>query len=244
MNIIAIGGGDKSPAIRYALDNLSVDKTRALLVPSACSTSASYERKVPMAQSFFERLGVQTHILHGYSERPTLDKIQHEIGAAALIYTIGGNSLYMIDKLKEHGSDTVLRSAILNGKMYTGTSAGALLPFEQLHSNIANKPAEEEWDFQILNGLGVIRAVATVHADQHDPTPNGLRKDSRLEHLSTHMPSEATLGFGIDNGAALIIDDTEAHVLRSTKTANVHLIRAHDDGYRTEILTSLAVDEM
>lgn len=244
MNIIAIGGGDKTPAIRHALDHLSVDKAPVLLVPTACSTPASYERKIPAAKAFFEELGVEAQVLHEYGEKPSLTKVQHEIGNAGLIYTIGGNSPYMLEKLREHGSDVELRSAIMNGKMHAGTSAGALLPFEQLHSNIAKKPTEEEWDFKILNGLGVIRAVATAHADQHDPTPRGVREDSRLEHLTTHMPAGATLGFGIENGAALVIDDVEARVLRAKETANVHVIRPHDGKHRIETLARMPIEEL
>jgi peptidase E len=222
MNIIAIGGGDKKPAVQRGLD-LSDGCSRVLIVPTAASTEGAFDRKVPAALEFFEELGAAPAILHRFEETPTKTQIEHEIGRAGLIYTIGGNTPNMLKTMSEHRSDHAIEQAIRAGKVHAGTSAGALLPFKILHSNVAKHPSKEEWDFAYLNGLGIIDAAATAHADQHDPTPYGLRPDSRLEALMATFPESAQIGFGIENGAAAIFGE-RPEIIQARPDAVVHLI--------------------
>lgn len=238
MNIVAIGGGDRTPAIKRGLE-LAGDPSRALLVPSAASTLKAFERKVLGATNFFNSLGVEVDLLHDFEEAPTRTRLEHEIGRAALIYTIGGNTPYLIKKLQEHGSDKLLKRAIKQeGVVHAGTSAGALLPFRVAHSNISARPSEENWDFEYLQSpVGVIDAVATAHANQHDPTPGGPRPDTRLEALISSFPADITHGFAIDNGAAAIFGDNP-QLIRANPDSNVHYVTRLEDGVVTSRLAT------
>lgn len=224
MEIVAIGGGNKTPAIKEALNRTGEGKPSVLLIPSACSTPASYERKVPGLQDYFRELGTNVAVLHEYGRRPTGIRIEHELGNASLIYTIGGNSPYMFRTMREHGTDIAIENAIKQGRIHAGVSAGALLPFELAHSCVAARPAETDWDYEILAGLGLIRGIATAHANQHDPTPSGIRPDSRLEALAQNFPKSLSRGYAIDNGAAMLFSSTEPAVIFSDSDARVHTL--------------------
>ena len=225
MEIIAIGGGDKTDAVKEALNRTGSEHPSVLLIPSACSTENSYNKKVPLLKAFFTQLGVEGTALHEFNKQPSPDEIAEKIGQAALLYTIGGNTPFMIRTMQEHGTDTMIKTAIEHGKVHAGVSAGALLPFELAHSCIAAKPAETDWDYDYIPGLGIIPGVATAHADSHDPTPYGLRPDSRLDALLNTFPDTIQTGYAIDNGAALVFSTNSPAVITSSPTARVHTIR-------------------
>jgi peptidase E len=117
----------------------------------------------------------------------------------------------------------------------SGTSAGAILPFELAQSNPAKKPAEEVWEYEFIRGLGIIPAAVAAHANQHDKTRDGLRPDSRFEHFHANFPESASIGFAIENGAALVIAGQEAHISRSDPDAQIHIVE--------HTMTQLAADD-
>lgn len=225
MNIVGIGGGNKNAAIQYALELSGDQRPNVLLVPSACSTEFSYKKKVPQLTEYFKELGVDVTTLHNFEEDPSETKIAHELGRASMFYTIGGNSPHMIRTMQKHGTDIAISDAIREGKVHAGTSAGALLPFELAHSNIAKRPAEENWDYTFLPMLSLLKGVATAHANQHDMTPNGVRTDTRMDHLIANFPNDSHQGIAIENGVAVVISSQGNDVIKSNQTSNAYIIK-------------------
>lgn len=231
MNIIAIGGGEKTPALRYALELSGEQQPHVLLVPSSCSTEEAFARKTQLAKKTFDALGASTSLLHVRGEAPSATRIAHELGHAGIIYTIGGNSPHMLRTMREHGTDLAVATAIKNNTVHAGTSAGALLPFEIGQVNPAKKHDQEEWDFAYLPMLGVIPGVVGVHADKHDMTLRGMRPDSRMDALIATYPKEAdNKGYAIEEGAALIIHGDSRFALRSHDAANVYELERQPSG--------------
>ena len=231
IKIVAIGGGNKDKAIEHALTMSGAEKPSVLLIPSAASNVNSYGRKVPVLTEYFQSLGVDVNVLHEFGEDPSATKIAHELGRNSLIYTIGGSSPHMLRTMARHGTDVAVADAIRGGTVHAGLSAGALLPFELAHSNTSVKPSSEDWDYQYLDMLGIIPGVATAHADQHDPTPHGDRPDTRLGALVATFPENATTGYAIDNGAALIFNGINPpEVIRSVAESKARTVHRTPDG--------------
>ena len=229
MKIVAMGGGERTKAFDTTLELTGHEDVTALIVPTACSTERSYSSKVPLTVDRFRDLGVKTSVLHEFGQSPSQERIAHELGRASLIYTIGGNTPHLLNQLHAFGGFDPIREAVLSGTLHAGTSAGALLPFEIAHSNIAKKPAEEEWDYAFLPTLGVVPGVATAHANQHDPTPAGRRQDTRLEALVSAFPQNMSVGYAIDNGASLVITDDAVGSINETTGSRVHLLSRKND---------------
>lgn len=230
MNIVAIGGGERTPHVKAALDLTGDTIPKALIVPTAASTEASFDKKVALYKKTFDTLGVESEVLHEFGETPSETSVAQKIGEASLLYTFGGNSPYMIRTMAEHGTDTAIRSAILSGKVHAGLSAGALLPFRLALSNPTSKPSEEEWDFEIIKpGISIIDAIATAHADVHDPTPSGPREESRLDALLRQFPADAAKGFAISNNASATFGDTPSTLLAKPE-AYVKYITRNESG--------------
>lgn len=225
MNIIAIGGGDKQPAINTAME--VAPGNNVLIIPTACSTEKAYNRKVSACVDFFSAMGLPNTVLHDFDEPPSKTKVEEEFGRAGLIYTIGGNMPALLNRA--HSTTTIgrnLRNAVKRGVPHAGTSAGALYPFRQAHSCVSPRPAEEFWDYQYLRGLNFLNATATAHAEQYDPILAGQvtahRTDSRMQHLiNTGFPN-TRIAFAIENNAALIVRDDETFALSAVAGATVH----------------------
>lgn len=221
MRIAAIGGKIKEPILGEFITDLPTSDV--LIIPTACSTPRSYNSKVPACTRMFTELGLTSAVLHEYDQAPTPTAIEHELGRASLVYVIGGNSPYMLEKMPEHGTDAALRAAVTRGDVaLAGTSAGALLPFSRFMSCPAKQPAEEDWQYTYLKGLDIIPAAATAHANQHDKHLHDAIKGTRYDNFS--LPKDTAMGFAIENNAALVIDGERAYVGRSAPEADVYLV--------------------
>ena len=232
MNVVGMGGGSRTPGVKAAHGLSGQEHPNVLIVPTACSLRSSFDRKVPQIVKFFSNLGLSTNVLHQFSEQPSKEKIASTLGTATLIYTIGGNAPYMLKQMKASGLDTALATAIKQGVVHVGTSAGALLPFAQMHINPSNRPKKELWDFDYADGLSIVTAVATAHANGHDKTMCGLlRPDTRFDHLLRTFPAEAQYGLAIDNGAAVILGDNPGVALADPNAmTGIRLLDRRPDG--------------
>lgn len=81
------------------------------------------------------------------------------------IYVIGGNTFYLMDKIRESGFDKQIMDAIERGIPYIGSSAGAIVLGTTL------KPAEIYGDIPIVNrrdyeGLGIVDDAVIPHMNQ------------------------------------------------------------------------------
>lgn len=235
MNILSIGGGDRTKPVMQALETLPSPARDVLLIPSSCSTQGAYDRKVASAREFFHELGLGVRVLHAFNTAPTKTQLEHEIGCSAVLYGIGGNTPYMLDTMSKQQTDSMVTQSIQNGALYMGTSAGAMLPFRTMHSNVSARPASEEWEYSFLTGLGIIPAVAAVHADKHDQTPGGLRAESRLESLVSNFPANEKMGIAIGNDAAVQFG-VNPSVILSKPLAKVHLLTRQDSSVHAEVV--------
>lgn len=239
MNIVAIGGGTKkAEMLKTAVDMSGDENPNVLLVPTASSSREKYTKLTTKAMNSFKDIDVETSLLHDYREAPSPTRIAHEIGRASVIYTIGGNTPIMMRKMRRHGTDSAIATAIMMGKVHAGSSAGALLPFEIGQSNVSPNPEHEEWDFEYLKLLGLVPGVLGVHANKRDGTPNGPRPDSRLEALQATFPMNVNRGYAIDEDAALVINGSAPYsVIRGRSDANVYKLHRDNNGVlSTEIL--------
>lgn len=245
MHIVAIGGGNKEPILKPIVDNL--ESPDMVIIPTACSTQKSYDRKVAVSKQWCGDFGLRATVLHEYEEKPSPDKVAELLGKASIAYVIGGNTPYMLGKLPEHQTDLAITAAVSRGMWLTGTSAGALLPFEAGLSCPAKKPAEEDWDYTYVRGLSIIPAAVTAHANQVDAHPYRNDGQTRFEHFRQTLPQDQSVGFGIENNAALVIDGDRTYVSRSDASASIHLAfpdghvaeNIRDDEYLSEMVMTL-----
>lgn len=227
MNILAIGGGGKDQAMDFAHERL--DSHNVLVIPSACSNPNAYEKdgKVALAMTSFVELGYTPTLLHEHGQTPTKTQVEHEFGKTDIMYVLGGNTPYMLGNLALHKTDAAIKQAVAAGTWLSGTSAGGLLPFTEAFSCPAKKPESEDWEYVYLKTLGILPVAATMHADQHDPTPQGKREGSRLDYFIETGLGSSTRGIAIPNGATLAIAEGDAQALyKTSETSRITLVQS------------------
>jgi cyanophycinase-like exopeptidase len=216
-----IGGGDKLPIISRALE--FIDQPNVLIISDACTKPETYQKKVPSIVKLFEELGVPSVTLNEFGATPTELELSDRFGSANVLYTVGGHTPTLIDKIKTAGKAEKIMAASAEGKMLMGTSAGALLPFERGQINPAKNPNLDEWDYEIIPLLGMIRAIGVVHANKIDPSQSVNRLDSFLASAGIELTNDQK-GISLDEGAGLITNAEGGELVFSSDDARVSLI--------------------
>jgi peptidase E len=89
-------------------------------------------------------------------------RISYEVlDEISVIYVCGGNTFYLLHKIKEVGFDAVLARLIQNGILYVGASAGSLLACPNI--NIPDRSDSNDIGINDFNGLNFTDTVIVPH---------------------------------------------------------------------------------
>ncbi len=252
--IVAIGGGEigrpGKPIETLAIEQAAIALTgkqrpNVLFVPTASHDSPGYVQAVQ--EHFGGRLNCTIETLYLYdlerrdpeekprrflgsrtsevqeSDRATMERL---IDWADLIYVGGGNTLAMLKRWRKFGVDQLILAANRRGTVLAGVSAGAICwaRFALSDSHRLKNPGAS---YIRVRGLDLVPIAIAPHFD-FDP-----RRRPAFEKMMNHTPG---IGIGIDNCAALVIDDDQFRVLRTKPTARLLKTYWHNGEYIEEPL--------
>jgi peptidase E len=130
------------------------------------------------------------------------EELKKEILGTDIIYIGGGNTKYLINKLKETGIDKLLIQAYNNGIVCSGLSAGSYCWFK--------------YNYDLLEGMGVINAINCVNYDQKD-------SDSKNKFYNV-IKDTGLVGYALDNCVALEFIDDEIKIVKSDENKNAYKV--------------------
>ena len=135
-----------------------------IFVPYARPSGISYDEYTKIAQSGFEAVGKKVTGIH------TFDNTETAIKNAKAIFVGGGNTFLLVKTLHELNLMSTLKSKIMSGTPYLGTSAG---------SNICGLNMQTTNDMPIVmpksfETLGII--PFNINAHYVEPSPNSTHK--------------------------------------------------------------------
>ena len=133
-------------------------------------------------------------------------ELEHDILNADIIYIGGGNTKYLVEKLKSTRIDKLLIKAYNSGIVCSGLSAGSYCWFR--------------YNYDLIEGMNVINAVNCVHYDQKDEISKNKLYDVVKE--------KNIIGYAIDNQVALEFIDDDIKVIKSNDTKNAYRISSID----------------
>ena len=136
----------------------------------------------------------------------TFSELEHDILNADIIYIGGGNTKYLVEKLKSTGIDKLLIKAYNSGIVCSGLSAGSYCWFN--------------CNYDLIEGMNVINAINCVHYDQKDEISKNKLYDVVKE--------KNIIGYAIDNQVALEFIDDDIKVIKSNDTKNAYRISSID----------------
>lgn len=142
------------------------------------------------------------------------EELKKEILGTDIIYIGGGNTKYLINKLKETEIDKLLIQAYNNGIVCSGLSAGSYCWFK--------------YNYDLLEGIGVINAINCAHYDQKD-------SDSKNKFYNV-IKDTGLVGYALDNCVALEFIDDEIKTVKSDENKNAYKVICNNNEISEKII--------
>ena len=144
-----------------------VGEAKILFIPTAAISDEAKEMADWCRQELI-RLGVKEDNIHTYD----IDGMLHEKEAMMfdVVYFTGGDTSYLLQRIKKTEFDKVIKKMVYANKVYVGVSADSLIATPNI-----GEPYEEE-----TSGLCLINAYLSVHC----PADKQARTDLPLPHVA------------------------------------------------------------
>jgi dipeptidase E len=197
------------------------DRPRICLIPTASADD-------PGLIADFERLfgpRAEPRVLRLFA-RSDADLREVVLGQDA-VYVTGGNTANLLALWRLHGLDIVLREAWNAGVVMAGMSAGAICWFEACTTDSFGPELRPLHD-----GLGILDGSLSPH----------YGGEAQRRPLFRRLIADSTVppGYGVDDGAALVLHDRElTEVVASSRAAAAY--RVEPDGAGGAVETQLPV---
>ena len=210
--LVCIGGGEiprvkngiqlpyETKEIDEEIVRLSDKPNPKLLFMGTASTN-SYDYFL-VIKKIFEDLGCIVENLDLLNDLIDMKEVERQILNTDIIYVGGGNTRFMLEKWKELGVDKLLLKAYEKGIVCSGLSAGSYCWFK--------------YNYDLIEGLGVINAINCVHYDQKD-------EEAKTKFYNVVKDKEL-IGIALDNCVALEIIDETMKIIKSNKNKNAYKV--------------------
>lgn len=83
-----------------------------------------------------------------------------------IYYVCGGNTFYILDRMRKTGIDKILIDAVRNGKFYLGVSAGSIIAGPDIEVSGLGDP--NDVSLEDLTGLKLVSYIITPHYNQKE----------------------------------------------------------------------------
>jgi dipeptidase E len=113
-----------------------------------------------------------------------------------IYYVCGGNTFFILDRMRKTGLDRVLIEAVKNGKFYVGVSAGSIIPGPDIE--VANLGDPNDLNLEDLTGLKLVPYIITPHYQ--------LKEKSEVENFREKRKGEKVIPL-TDDQAIFVEDD-------------------------------------
>lgn len=183
-----------------------------VFVPFARPGGITHDEYTSLVQDAFESISIKVKGIHEFDDK------ENALKEAQGIFTGGGNTFLLVDKLHRNNLMKPLRDSILAGTPYLGTSAG---------TNISGLTMQTTNDMPIIyppsfKTLGIIPFNLNPH--YLDPDPNskhkGETRETRIKEFHTINTQPV---IGLREGSWLEVKDDKI-ILRGTLSARIFLV--------------------
>lgn len=225
MRYVLIGGGDIRAFETEKIDTEIVkmsgkSDTNILFIGLASSYSDSYYDAVKRQ---YKKLGCTCSYLKKSNLINNIELAINKIRNADIIYIGGGDSIKLIERVKEYKLDRILRE--LDDKhIIVGMSAGAILLSKNGLSDAYVLRGESE-ELGFVEGLGLVNLNICPH----------YNKDIRKTELKRNIISSKNRVLGLEDNAAVIVSGDKIKVLDGDVEHKVYECYWEDENYIEEV---------
>ena len=181
-----------------------------LFIGLASSHSDSYYDTM---KKIYKELGCTPVYLKKSNILNNPDIVETKIKDADIIYICGGDSVKLINDIKEYKIDKLLFDAYNNGAVLAGMSAGAILLSNKGFSDSLIARGESD-KYEFLKGLNFIDINFCPHYNTDSKKTTDLEEYLNKEDIEVYC---------LENCTALKVIDGNISVIKSDKKAKVYL---------------------
>ena len=134
------------------------------------------------------------------------EEIREAIDGADIVLVAGGNTFYLMEKLKKSGADKVIKEFIEKGGMYIGSSAGSIICCPTIEG-------AEEFDDPSLapkldnfDGMGIFKDVIIPHTQKK-------KYFERIKKTTEKLKSKGYKVYQLTDGNVLFFDGNSSVIL-------------------------------
>ena len=148
--------------------------------------------------------------------------VQDKINNADIIYFCGGDTIKLLDDLKNYNIIKILQAKAKSNVILVGMSAGAIMLSKKGLSDCRMLRGETS-SLEFISGLGFLDLTICPHYEKRkDELPKILKKEDKV--------------YGLENNTALIIENSKIAYLKSQANANIYYCYYDNDKYITKKL--------
>ena len=216
--MVLIGGGDigrgnttyETKEIDEEIVKMTnIDKPNFLFIGLASSFSDSYYDTI---KKIYKNLGCETVYLKKKNIINNPDIVKDKISNADIIYIGGGDSIKLINEIKEYKLDILLKEAYKKGTILVGISAGAiLLSKEGFSDSLILRNESNKHSF--VEGINLNNLIISPHYNSSIEKTNELKEQVASRKV-----------YGLENCTALKIEDDKISIIKSNSEKNVYLL--------------------
>ncbi len=217
MKIVAIGGGNLSldnPDKPYNLSKVNStivelsNKAHPRLLYLGFNIRADYY--FSYIKKIFAEMGCQCTYLR-FNEFDNEKTVESKFKRADILFLPGGNTLGYMKQIKKFGLGKYIKECAVRNVVMAGISAGAIILFAAGSSDARKYNNENK--YTKVKGLNIMPGIIAPH----------FSSSGRILDMQRMLKTcnKNTIAFGIDECAALVIDDDNYKVVCEDKTNNV-----------------------
>ena len=215
--LMLIGGGNTRNGIyntkeidEEIIRMTNKDKPNFLFIGLANSFADSYYDSM---KTIYKNLGCNTVYLKKSNIVNNPDIVKNKIKEADIIYIGGGDTIKLLENIKEYNIDILLKEAYEDGVVLAGMSAGAILLSKDgfSDSKITRKESDKH---EFVEGLNFIDISFCPHYEK------GSNKAKELEEELTKKDKKV---YCLENCTALKIIDNNIDVIKSNTESKVYI---------------------
>lgn len=165
-----------------------VTSKRAVFIPTA---GDPYENKdfVKADKIALQKYGIEVADLD--LKNKTKKDINESLAMADILLVAGGDTFYLMEKLKESGADRAIKNFINRGGIYIGSSAGSIVCCPTIEGAEKFDNPDLAPNLENFNGMGIFNEVVIPHTQKEkyfervkEATEKLTSKGFKVHHLT------------------------------------------------------------
>lgn len=216
MKLMLIGGGEvgrgNSAYETKEIDEeivrmANTDKPNFLFIGLASNFSDSYYDTM---KKIYSDLGCNCAYLKKKNIINNRNIVEEKIKNADIIYMCGGDTVKLVNDLKNYDLVSLLQIAVNENKVLAGISAGAIALANKGYSDSLKLRGESD-KFEFIDGLGIINIIFSPHHTQ-------VKKKELLSEI------EDKKVYSLEDNTALKIIDNNYEIIKSKQENDAYII--------------------